>query len=72
VTTDAYICFVFLKVKGSLDFALVLENYTIFRIGSLKCCCELGMVAHAFNPSTQEAEAEADGFLSSRPAWSTK
>jgi hypothetical protein len=26
------------------------------------------MVAHAFNPSTQEAEA--GGFLSSRPAWS--
>jgi hypothetical protein len=30
----------------------------------------LGVVAHAFNPSTQEAEA--GGFLSSRPAWSTK
>jgi hypothetical protein len=29
-----------------------------------------GMVAHAFNPSTWEAEA--GGFLSSRPAWSTK
>ena len=29
-----------------------------------------GMVAHAFNPST--GEAEAGGFLSSRPAWSTK
>jgi hypothetical protein len=28
------------------------------------------MVAHAFNPST--LEAEAGGFLSSRPAWSTK
>jgi hypothetical protein len=27
------------------------------------------MVAHAFNPSTWEAEA--GGFLSSRPAWST-
>jgi hypothetical protein len=27
-------------------------------------------VAHTFNPSTQEAEA--GGFLSSRPAWSTK
>jgi hypothetical protein len=27
-------------------------------------------MAHAFNPSTREAEA--DGFLSSRPAWSTK
>jgi hypothetical protein len=28
------------------------------------------MVAHAFHPSTQEAEA--GGFLSSRPAWSTE
>jgi hypothetical protein len=28
-----------------------------------------GVVVHAFNPSTHEAEA--DGFLSSRPAWST-
>ena len=35
---------------------------------------KLGMVAHAFNPSTREAEAEAEAgeFLSSRPAWSTK
>jgi hypothetical protein len=30
----------------------------------------LGVVGHAFNPSTREAEA--GGFLSSRPAWSTK
>jgi hypothetical protein len=29
-----------------------------------------GMVAHTFNSSTREAEA--GGFLSSRPAWSTK
>jgi hypothetical protein len=28
------------------------------------------VVAHAFNPRTQEAEA--GGFPSSRPAWSTK
>jgi hypothetical protein len=28
------------------------------------------VVAHAFNPSTREAEA--GGFLSSRPAWSTE
>ena len=31
---------------------------------------EPGVVAHAFDPSTWEAEA--GGFLSSRPAWSTK
>jgi hypothetical protein len=29
-----------------------------------------GVVAHAFNPSTWEAEA--GGFLSSRPAWFTE
>ena len=29
-----------------------------------------GMVAHTFNLSTQEAEA--GGFLSLRPAWSTE
>jgi hypothetical protein len=29
-----------------------------------------GVVAHAFNPSSWEAEA--GGFLSSRPAWSTE
>jgi hypothetical protein len=28
------------------------------------------VMVHAFNPSTQEAEA--GGFLISRPAWSTK
>jgi hypothetical protein len=31
-----------------------------------------GMVAHAFNPSIRNAEAEVGGFLSSRPAWATK
>ena len=36
----------------------------------LKLRKEPGVVAHAFNPSAQEAEA--GGFLSFRPAWSTK
>ena len=31
---------------------------------------KLGMVVHTFNSSTWEAEA--GGFLSSRPAWSTE
>jgi hypothetical protein len=31
---------------------------------------KLAVVAYAFNPSTWEAEA--GGFLSSRPAWSTE
>jgi major histocompatibility complex class I len=31
---------------------------------------QLGVVAHTFNPSTWEAEA--GGFLSSRPVWSTE
>jgi hypothetical protein len=35
-----------------------------------KTSCEPGVVTHAFDPSTWEAEA--GGFLSSRPAWSTK
>jgi hypothetical protein len=35
-----------------------------------KHSCKPGVVTHAFNPSTREAEA--GGFLSSRPAWSTK
>jgi hypothetical protein len=33
---------------------------------------EPGVVVHTFNSSAREAEAEAGGFLSSRPAWSTK
>jgi hypothetical protein len=37
---------------------------------SKKYADEPGVVAHAFNPSTREAEAV--GLLSSRPAWSTE
>ena len=35
-----------------------------------KTGAKLGVVVHSFNPSTWEAEA--GGFLSSRPAWSTE
>ena len=38
----------------------------VFKINSE----EMGVVEHAFNPSTWEAEA--GGFLSSKPAWSTE
>jgi hypothetical protein len=42
----------------------------IFRLFGIKGKLSPGMVAHAFNPSTWEAEA--GGFLSSRPTWSTE
>jgi major histocompatibility complex class I len=37
---------------------------------AFKSVLQPGVAAHAFNLSTWEAEA--GGFLSSRPAWSTK
>jgi hypothetical protein len=42
----------------------------LYKISPSKAQGVLGVVVHAFNPNTQEAEA--GGFLSSRPAWSTK
>jgi hypothetical protein len=42
------------------------EEIGFFKFKSIKP----GVVAHACNSSTQEAEA--GGFLSSRPPWSTK
>jgi hypothetical protein len=47
------------------------ENNNKSKIWKLKfVCMSWAVVAHAFNPSTWEAEA--GGFLSSRPAWSTE
>jgi hypothetical protein len=45
-------------------------RYPEYQILTLRIKTVLGMVAHAFNPSTWEAEAGR--FLSSRPAWSTE
>jgi hypothetical protein len=44
--------------------------YMYLIINVLKIQMQPGMVTHTFNPSTWEAEA--GGFLSSRPAWSTE
>jgi hypothetical protein len=43
---------------------------TISNLEIVKNIGKPGVVVHAFNPSTREAEA--GGFLSSSPAWSTK
>jgi hypothetical protein len=45
-------------------------DFFFSRHSTLKEIHKPGVVAHTFNPSTREAEA--GGFLSSRPAWSTK
>jgi hypothetical protein len=47
-----------------------LESTHLGLDSGLRVLLLLGVVAHTFNPSTREAEA--GGFLSSRPAWSTK
>jgi hypothetical protein len=63
------------ETEGSLELAGMLAYVTECVSGQWKSVsqntrCELGVVAHAFDPSTWEAEAGR--FLSSRPAWSTK
>jgi hypothetical protein len=45
-------------------------NFSLQITFSIKKKLVPSVVVHAFNPSTQEAEA--GGFLSSRPAWSTE
>jgi hypothetical protein len=42
----------------------------VSKLSFKSACLGPGVVAHAFNPSTWEAEV--GGFLSSRPAWSTE
>jgi hypothetical protein len=55
--------------NGLLIIKLVLFSQHIFKIFNDLFKNNL-VVVYTFNPSTQEAEA--GGFLSSRPAWSTE
>jgi hypothetical protein len=52
------------KIKDDKKYPKTKQNKT------KKKNSQPGVAAHAFNPSTREAEA--GGFLSSRPGWSTK
>jgi major histocompatibility complex class I len=45
-------------------------HFGAFFLFMLKNTLSRAVLAHTFNPSTWEAEA--GGFLSSRPAWSTE
>jgi hypothetical protein len=54
-----------------MQIKMTLRFYRIpVRMAKIKSYLKPGVVAHAFKPSTQEAEA--GGFLSLRSAWSTK
>jgi hypothetical protein len=59
-------CYIFYHINQyKMQTNIALDSNMILALGG-----EPGVVAHAFNPSTWEAEA--GGFLSSRPAWSTE
>jgi hypothetical protein len=53
--------------KRSLAGEVTKQKVSLTLKNLLQCWA---VVVHAFSPSTQEAEAS--GFLGSRPAWSTK
>ena len=57
------------SITGCMWSSLIHLDLTLVQ-GDKNGSIQPGMVVHAFNPSTREAEA--GGFLSSRPAWSTK
>jgi hypothetical protein len=62
ITTEYYLAS---KNDEFMNFAvkmMELENIILWQ----------AVLAHAFNPSIWEIEAEAGGFLSSRTAWSTE
>jgi hypothetical protein len=60
------ICRIYIVTREQLLSSLEKEDSFPY----YKKACEPGVVVHAFNPSTWEAEA--GGFLSLRPAWSTE
>jgi hypothetical protein len=61
-------------VWGAMGLGVSCEGYLLLDPGRVVLLTVARVkaykVVHAFNPSTWEAEA--GGFLSSRPAWSTK
>jgi hypothetical protein len=52
----------------SIMYHLFFKHIRSLMLLSIRYTGKPGVVAHAFNPR----EEEAGGFLSSRPAWSTK
>jgi hypothetical protein len=68
-----YNLYLFTKACWWIACLMLLMDKTSFLNAEGKSIFSTGqwpVVAHAFNPGT--SEAEADGFLSSRPAWSTE
>jgi hypothetical protein len=61
-----------ISLHSFCKYADFIQNHRFFKDQDL--FSQPGMVAHTFNPSTWEAEAEAEagGFLSWRPACSTE
>jgi hypothetical protein len=68
-TTTALVATAESSVSNLLPFAIVGSRAIVQNLREKKKTMP-DVVAHAFNPSTWEAEA--GGFLSSRPAWSTE
>jgi hypothetical protein len=60
------------KLKNYFIKVLIIYEFKFFKriLEHNKIQSRLGVVVHAFNPST--LEAKPGGFLSSRPAWFTK
>jgi hypothetical protein len=59
-----------LRLTGSVANSLTTEAFGAVGLVLFETGPELGMVVHTLNPSTWEAEA--DEFMSWRPAWSTE